>query len=359
MTTAELIEEHIRRSAASWYPALDRRGLTVERLSGRQRRRSSLMRFRVGDGHSQFRLLAKIATPPEEVAGPPERPRLGEPDDAVRKLAFEHGALEAMWRRLEGSDDDRIAAVRPLDLLEEHGILLIEEVPSRTLRDLLVDAAQPWGGRTRELLPALFEAVGAWMGVFHSLDLPVEGTLRVTVTGYTDALSAYASWLAERGAPSGLLHDAVEVASHSLADSGADQRTGPVHGDCAPRNVLVRRDGRVLLVDPLARWRAPVGDDLAYLIASLRVNQVRVLTGGAFPPRSVLRPLEDALLRGHPFGRDVPLRASMVLVILDRWAAGLARPFQTGAVRDLVDALERRRLTAELQELVRGQRSTG
>ncbi|MBW3665424.1 MAG: aminoglycoside phosphotransferase family protein [Actinobacteria bacterium] len=359
MTLAHMVQDHIQSNAADWYPQLSARDITVDHLSGHRRQRSDLLRFRISAGAQEVFILCKVATPPEarHGQGPPSRPRLGDPDDASRKLTFEYEALRGMWARLADIDDRRLAAVRPLDLLEEHGALLIEEVASRSLRDLLVDASRPGGSALRDRLPDLFEAAGTWLGVFHSLELQLDGSRRCTPDDYRTALRSYSGWLIARGAPQGLLSQAVSVAAEERAD--ADPAAGPGHGDCAPRNVLVRRDGRILMIDPLARWRVPVEDDLAYLVASLRVNRARVLTGGMLPPDSALGPLENALLRGHPGVSSGSLNASLVLILMDRWAASLARPFRSGPGRHVLDALERRRLAAELSGIVDDPRVQG
>lgn len=356
MTDVDAVHDHIWRNAADWYPSLGSRTLRVSLLSDRRRRRSRLIRFEVGDGQRHVTILCKIATPPETAGSTPSRPRLGEPDDARRKLPYEYAALRAMRSRI-ATDDPRIAAVRPLDLMEEQGVLLMEEEPSRTLRDLLVDAARPGASDLRRRLPDLFMAVGAWLGEFHRLDLPSDGTRRASAVDHAGALRKFADWLTDRGAPSELVSRAVETATQDAPSS--DLRTGPVHGDAAPRNVLVGRDGRVMMIDPLARWRVPVWDDLAYMLASLRVNRLSVLTAGRLPPRSTLATLESAFLAGHPHGDMRRVRASLVLILLDRWAAGLAPPHPTGPARDLFAAMERRRIAAELCHLLRDEDDYG
>ena len=56
--------------------------------------------------------------------------------------------------------------------------------------------------------------------------------------------------------------------------------TTTLHGDYAPRNVLVSPSGGVAVIDAMPTWRAPVHEDVARMIAGLRLMRLQLLSGG-------------------------------------------------------------------------------
>ncbi|MEO8494842.1 MAG: hypothetical protein ABI614_07210, partial [Planctomycetota bacterium] len=52
-----------------------------------------------------------------------------------------------------------------------------------------------------------------------------------------------------------------------------DLPLGLAHGDFAPRNVIVSDNGRITVLDTLARWRAPIHENLALFLLSLQLSR--------------------------------------------------------------------------------------
>ena len=99
------------------------------------------------------------------------------------------------------------------------------------------------------------------------------------------------------------------------------------HGDFAPRNILVDGQGRIAVIDLLARWQAPRYEDLAAFLLAMRTSRVNATTSGLLFGRAIDR-LEPAFLAGYFGGDPVPLheiRLYELLLLLDKWSARLAR----------------------------------
>jgi Ser/Thr protein kinase RdoA (MazF antagonist) len=101
-------------------------------------------------------------------------------------------------------------------------------------------------------------------------------------------------------------------------------RTCVGHGDFAPRNIFNRAPDGVTGFDMVTEWRAPVLEDVAHFLLSLSVHgpRARLLS----PAR--IADLRSAFLRGYFGTESVPsgeLACVGVLVLLDKWAAAVAR----------------------------------
>jgi hypothetical protein len=125
--------------------------------------------------------------------------------------------------------------------------------------------------------------------------------------------------------------------------------------------VLVGPGGRVTVIDTLARWRAPVYDDLGDFLFALRAPKAQVYALGHLLPPAILAAREAEFLGGYFGGADVPVRALQLFkaqAALERLAslqrattvsapgpaerlgAGLTHRFVRTALDGLIDALD-------------------
>ncbi|MFB3078012.1 MAG: phosphotransferase, partial [Lysobacterales bacterium] len=74
---------------------------------------------------------------------------------------------------------------------------------------------------------------------------------------------------------------------------------GTKHGDFAMRNILVGADGRVTVLDTLAKWWVPVYTDIAYFLTALKTTRPQILTQGITFSSSRLAQFEQELLQGY------------------------------------------------------------
>ena len=111
---------------------------------------------------------------------------------------------------------------------------------------------------------------------------------------------------------------------------------GLAHGDFAPRNVLADGNGRVTVLDTLARFQAPIYEDLGYFLNDMNTARLQTCSLGSAYSLRFLADCRSALLRGwsnDPLDhRAIPLFEAQAL--LDRWCAriggGSAFPAASG-----------------------------
>ena len=97
-----------------------------------------------------------------------------------------------------------------------------------------------------------------------------------------------------------------------------------VHGDFAPRNILIGVNSRVTAIDTQRRWVAPVYEDLAYLLMSVKLSRPQVSSHGLIFSRRQLAAWESDLLTGYFVSPSMPLAAVRlyeVLLSLEWWTA--------------------------------------
>ena len=271
-------------------------------------------------------LIVKTENPdPAAVILPDERPRLMPVTEAGIRQTLEFEALRLLERRLNEVGDQRLRAIRALAVLQNSGALVMEAYAGRPLARLLLRSTV----RHRSAVSrpaALANAAGAWLRVLHDTPAGESSPVR---QGSPDELAAcftkFGDFLAT-AAPSRDLARTIDIGRASAAGV-ADLPVAMSHGDFAPRNILVDGQGRIAVIDLLARWQAPRYEDLAAFLLAMRTSRVNATTSGLLFGRAIDR-LEPAFLAGY-FGSDpVPLheiRLYELLLLLDKWAARLAR----------------------------------
>src|SRR5215207_26155 len=136
------------------------------------------------------------------------------------------------------------------------------------------------------------------------------------------------------------------------------------HGDFAPRNVFVLRDGRLAVFDPLPRWAVPRFEDLSRFLVACRLMGVQLLTrGAAFSETAMDRREQDIIegYRGEAALALPELRCHQLLITLDLWSAlvdipaeGLRGRLREAAVTAMSGYL--RRETERVADLIEAER---
>ena len=130
---------------------------------------------------------------------------------------------------------------------------------------------------------------------------------------------------------------------------------GLVHGDFAPRNVFVDREGRIAGFDMAARRHAPAYEDVAYFCMSLRSGTTRLAVRWLAPGRPRMSRRDRLFLAGY-FGDEVVPDAAitvfMLLVTLDNWGRIAAESPQAGIVRRAASTAAARSLRRDVSHLV-------
>ena len=336
-------------------------------MGGSNRPASVVRDFTLASGGIERSILAKMPLERRataEGAGVPpdvDRPRLVPPTPTEKKFRLEFAALSEIHEHFLGLNDGRFGAVRVLDLLPEHRTLIMERVHGRTLRRRLYSLSSANRSIAAELERA-FRRTGTWLRIFHTMGCgEARESRHHRRADYAQFIEELANYL------SGSVGDPlfIQWAASTLLE--ASQRLLPdslplglAHGDFAPRNVLVGSKGRVIVLDTLARYRAPIYEDIGYFLASLHCNWPRILSAGALLPTRRADRYESAFLSGYFEGERIPypaIRLYETQALLDRWSAVAWRRAHTsgpwagftGSVKlALLSRFLRRRITKHL-----------
>ena len=326
---ADLLAAHARARLAQYFPDLPGDRLTLGPVEGPRRHRHSFI-YRLPvlcEGQPATRvMLAKVIRQAGE-----ERPgQLPAGAEIIGKAREEYAGLARLHSFFAERADPFCGSVRPLAYLPEANAILTEEVPARTLRDVLL----PGLGTRRRIDPArareTLRRCGRWLRLFH--ELPVESRWRrFDDRAFLDEAGAFLRELTTLGvAPAycDRLHDDLSrfIADHHLR--GREIRYAWRHGDYNLRNILVTSIGQIVGFDTKLRRACPVWEDVAIFLIELRAQKRFVLSRGrAFGARR-LAEWEQAFLAGYSEADPAQPEPAFVvlysaLYALRKWALDL------------------------------------
>ena len=252
------------------------------------------------------------------------RPRLARPGTSADRLRLEWVALAAADREFRQRALPGLVAVPVLGYEASRHALLMEELDASNLRDLTNRALLRRVGRPAAVdVERAAHDAGRWLRTWHGIDiseLPRRHETRAEVVQFGHELCRF---LGENlGDPAwfdGLSRRLERLAGAALP---ATLPLGIAHGDFAPRNVLLLRDGRVAVIDMAGGMAIPVFEDVAYFGATLRSSLPRSVSQGLLHDTRAIDRLERRLVEGY-FGDDpapwAAIRLYEVLLILDKW----------------------------------------
>lgn len=330
------LEDELRARAGEWFPQL--RG-AVEVTAVRSERRTTclLHRIELGDGVESVRVLAKVrvAEPVRRPGDDAGRPQLvpavpiSPSERAAREFAGLRRAARAVEEATARPGAPPLCAVRPLLLLEDEQTVVMDYLGAPSLRSCTLRRSRLLPHRAPTGAPDVpWRAAGAWLRHYQQPADPALPTRAEASAEVLDQLRSLADHLGSRladGALAGTLHRCADALGAHLP---ATFPLGVSHGDLAARNILVDTGGRVAVLDPMPRWRAPVYDDLARLVVTTRVGEAQLVSGGAVYGAGLLDRIERAALDGYFGAQPVPhleVALFQLLVLLDAWAGALAR----------------------------------
>jgi hypothetical protein len=314
-----MLEGHLRENAGRYFPELLPGDVLVESEGQRRSRLSTtrLLRIHVGDATRQ--VVVKL--PPADAA-PQEsscRARVAPVMDSTLKFESEARTLEVMAEHVDKRHDPLFGGVRLLDFLTDLDAVVMERVPEPTLRELLL-RPRLLRGRSRDLAP-VFAHVGGWLRCYQAIEgLSHSETRHEGRDDFIDTVRLLSAcddhpWLVE-------VADCVVRAARS--ELPRELPLGVAHGDLAPRNILVSDSDRVTVLDTRGAWRAPVLEDVGYLLASIWTSGAQAVGFGVALPARALARYEQAFLAGYFGERPVSIaqvRLFEMQALLDRYAA--------------------------------------
>ena len=221
--------------------------------------------------------------------------------------------------------DQRFAAVRTLDLLPDESALVMEKANASALNWQMLTASQFTRRRADlESLARVFQNAGAWLRQFHELpSLSHTGERGTTREEFIESIDLFTDYLSD-GKPDPWNHIRDVITAAATDQLPKILPMGLNHGDYAPRNVLTEPSGRISIIDTIARWRAPIYEDLAHFINAIKISHPQVWTFGLAYKKPDLEMFETRFLNGY-FGDTAVPRVQVRLfecqMLLERWAA--------------------------------------
>lgn len=259
-----------------------------------------------------------------------QRPGLGLVDDRDAKPATEWAGLVRLHEQLPD------ASVEPVLNLPDQQLLVMERFGGSGVRAAMLGDSVT---ATKQI-----QTSAHLLATLHQLD---GGTpLRPTIDDVDSVGTALIDFTASQLRPLGV--DRIRGWWRDQPDS--DPALGLGHNDCAPRNFVTEVDGRVAIIDCLARHRLPVFEDVATFTTSVRILMRAQLVRRPQAARhgsQFASAFADAYLQSTNLS-SADLPRFEALVLLDRLASLALRTRTPGTIAQTALVLdELRRVTKE------------
>jgi len=233
---------------------------------------------------------------------------------------MEYSSLENMFNWLAGVDDD-FGVIRPLEYFEQYSAIVMEEYPSRTLKQLLMKARSSSNGTGTSELEEAARKAGKLLRYFH-YDIYVPTATSYSTNDILNDVLTYANQIEN--------YTHRRVAAKSIVDSFTQKLENiqinsmlfsMTHADLTADNILYSADGKVCLIDIKARL-APIYSDIGLLIINPETYKQQILTGGLYLPASLLKKYREAILAGYFEGQPREkffIKLFSALKVLEKW----------------------------------------
>ncbi len=313
--TAEAVEQilkEITTHAASWLGLSGQAIVTLHQVYDRPQ--STLILVGVGGSHKEL----LIKSPKVTSYDPRFHDRLLKPvSSPLVKSKLEFEALSAIAQHFEALADPRFAWIKVYAHLENPPATVIEKVSEVTFDKLLRQPKMAQDGYTSS---RVMKNLGSWLAEYHKIDMRQvelrDARADQVITGMVKLLGIISnsnSWPRPLPESERVIRQA---ASYLLPD---ELPLGLGHGDFAPRNVFVGSGSSVAVIDSLARYSAPIYEDIAYLLVELLSGAVRLRRGTLPISTAELAGLRTALLEGYSIADDEVLNIFELRALLDKW----------------------------------------
>src|SRR4030095_6204969 len=174
---------------------------------------------------------------------------------------------------------------------------------------------------------AAFANAGGWLRAYHSLAKEADAYYykRAEFLEWLKGLTEYLG--TKLGDHEFFESVSSRVTASALEELPEDLPLGLSHGDYAMRNILVGHEGRVTVLDTLARWRTAIFEDLGYFLANLKLTWPQVISQGLAYKQDLIIRYERAFLKGYFADDQLPIRAIRLYeihAVLDKWSGTIA-----------------------------------
>lgn len=356
----DLFAEHLREHGSRYFRQLAGRP-AVRLVRWDDRPFSALYTYELEHRAHSFGVVVKVSRHrpprvrrdrrPKETRPVPSRLS---PDEQFEMESVSLRIVEEHFTRLA---DGRFGWIRVLATLPEHRAIIMERVRQPSLLELSVSWRRMPGRWPSGGLEQAFEHAGAWLRAYHAV-VPPPNVAPVRPEKWLSDLRGVVEFLTRTVGHADLLSRALATAE---ARSGSGLESAPAglrHGDFALRNILVQDLERITVLDIMARWQAPIYEDIGYLVAGLRTTTPQLLGGGLLANGARIERYERSFHHGYAGTDSVPWQAVRLFelqALLDRWASKSSYPqvghLPTVVTAPLIDRAFARRVAVVTREL--------
>lgn len=296
----------LESAAGRYFPEFnDANSCKATPVHAKLRSNSEVYEFEIQCGQASRRVFVKspVSQRVLRAADKPSesnRPRVTPRPDPRLKGRHEFAALTAIHSHFLALDPAAFGVIRPLELVEDGHMFVMEKGPSHNLSDYLKRFTRLRAWRQEFPMHQSFQSTGRWLREFHEMT-PLSHTESrgQQRQEFVDTCDQFWSFIAARTRRSKRLEQLWARFQSACLLLPTELPLGVLHGDYAPRNILVEANGRVTGFDTQARWRAPIYEDIGHFLVALNASGLQVSTRGYAYSQAVLRQLEAAFLSGY------------------------------------------------------------
>ncbi len=350
--SATMLASLLRDRAQEFFGFID--GADVQFRKESHRRHSSIYRFKVASRTKAHEVLVKVPIGPadkkyaqsSEYERSRGRPRLFSRVEPKYKAVYEYSALSRIADHIAAIDDPRFGSIRMFGFLPDHDALIMDMVRQPPLRKQFLQMNRVCRPFISTDLRQTFRNSGAWLSMYHQLPgmrhTRTRNKNRSDFLNSIDRFSEYLIASAKRETFFETLRTQIKDAASAVLPT--EIPLGSVHGDFAPRNILVNQGGQVTVFDTLARFQAPIYEDIAKFLITVKGSGLQMSSQGLLYSSKLLTDYENEFLSGY-FGRHpIPLRIIRlfeVQLLLELWAAIVYQHRESSGARRIVKSVRR------------------
>lgn len=311
----DVITDQIERGLAQWYG--ESCSLVSRMPELRSYTNSFLMRYQVGTPAGRRAVLVKIR----------RTPKMESLNQAVQaseihaNIPDEYHAMQLLHEKI-GGEHTNFTAIRPLGYLEEYHAILMEEFPSRSLRQLLENPRTHEEKRNRvQVINHAARKAGELLRYFHN-DVQTRTECPYRMENLLAEVGSYAARLEKYSDGHVTSRTLVEEFGQTVGSREIRSIwfTGN-HQDLTWDNVLYSESGKACLID-IKTKPGPIYSDLALLLVHPETFRSQIFRGGMHFSDALLQGYRSAILDGY-FAQEPRDHFLMNLFcairILDKW----------------------------------------
>ncbi len=240
--------------------------------------------------------------------------------DIHRNIPQEYHSLQKVYSHI-GKGDEDLGAIRPLLYLKQYFAIIMEEYPSRTLRQLLNRQRSLHGSDSPYELSDAARKTGLWLHCFHH-HVHSFTERPFTSEDILEEVKQYAKKIESNSHGRVRTHTILDAFAAKLRNIHVDRVAfSQSHTDMTCDNVLYSDDQRVCVIDIKTR-EAPVYADLGLILVHPETLRPQIFSVGTYYPESILQKYRSQILAGYfqevP-GNPVLAQAYTAVKVLDKW----------------------------------------